>query len=51
MRDVNGGWMIRFVHANGLKMFFLAVYIHMLRGFLYYGSYKARVRSSGSSAA
>src|SRR3569833_3268944 len=40
MRDVNGGWMIRFVHANGASMFFLAVYIHMLRG-LYYGSYKA----------
>jgi ubiquinol-cytochrome c reductase cytochrome b subunit len=40
MRDVNHGWMIRFVHANGASMFFLAVYIHMLRG-LYYGSYKA----------
>src|SRR3569833_3092640 len=40
MRDVNGGLMIRFVHANGASMVFLAVYIHMLRG-LYYGSYKA----------
>ena len=40
MRDVNGGWLIRFVHANGASMFFVAVYIHMLRG-LYYGSYKA----------
>jgi len=40
MRDVNYGWLIRFVHANGASMFFLAVYIHMLRG-LYYGSYKA----------
>ena len=40
MRDVNGGWLIRFVHANGASMFFMAVYIHMLRG-LYYGSYKA----------
>jgi ubiquinol-cytochrome c reductase cytochrome b subunit len=40
MRDVNGGWLIRFVHANGASMFFIAVYIHMLRG-LYYGSYKA----------
>jgi quinol-cytochrome oxidoreductase complex cytochrome b subunit len=40
MRDVNYGWMIRFLHANGASMFFLAVYIHMFRG-LYYGSYKA----------
>jgi ubiquinol-cytochrome c reductase cytochrome b subunit len=40
MRDVNGGWMIRYVHSNGASMFFLAVYIHMFRG-LYYGSYKA----------
>jgi ubiquinol-cytochrome c reductase cytochrome b subunit len=40
MRDVNYGWMIRYVHATGASMFFLAVYIHMLRG-VYYGSYKA----------
>jgi ubiquinol-cytochrome c reductase cytochrome b/c1 subunit len=40
MRDVNGGWLIRYVHANGASMFFVAVYLHMLRG-LYYGSYKA----------
>ena len=40
MRDVNHGWMIRYVHATGASMFFLAVYIHMLRG-VYYGSYKA----------
>src|SRR6185437_3235339 len=40
MRDVNYGWLIRFVHANGASMFFLAVYIHMART-LYYGSYKA----------
>ncbi|MFN4287270.1 MAG: cytochrome b [Brevundimonas sp.] len=40
MRDVNGGWLIRYVHSNGASMFFIAVYIHMLRG-LYYGSYKA----------
>lgn len=39
-RDVNGGWMIQFIHANGASMFFFAVYIHMFRG-LYYGSYKA----------
>ena len=40
MRDVNYGWMIRFIHATGASMFFLAVYIHMFRG-LYYGSFKA----------
>jgi ubiquinol-cytochrome c reductase cytochrome b subunit len=40
MRDVNYGWLIRYTHANGASMFFIAVYIHMLRG-LYYGSYKA----------
>ena len=40
MRDVNWGWMLRYLHANGASMFFLAVYIHMARG-LYYGSYKA----------
>ncbi|MBW8879850.1 MAG: cytochrome b N-terminal domain-containing protein [Asticcacaulis sp.] len=39
-RDVNGGWMIQFFHANGASFFFFAVYIHMFRG-LYYGSYKA----------
>jgi ubiquinol-cytochrome c reductase cytochrome b subunit len=40
MRDVNYGWLLRYLHANGASMFFIAVYIHMLRG-LYYGSYKA----------
>ena len=40
MRDVNSGWMIRYMHANGASMFFIAVYIHMFRG-MYYGSYKA----------
>ena len=40
MRDVNWGWLIRYMHANGASMFFVAVYIHILRG-LYYGSYKA----------
>lgn len=38
MRDVNNGWLMRYVHANGASMFFLVVYIHMFRG-LYYGSY------------
>ncbi len=39
MRDVNYGWLLRYLHANGASMFFLAVYIHMFRS-LYYGSYK-----------
>ncbi len=39
MRDVNYGWLIRYVHTTGASMFFVAVYIHLFRG-LYYGSYK-----------
>ena len=39
MRDVNYGWLIRYVHANGASMFFIVVYIHIFRG-MYYGSYK-----------
>nr|BCG67646.1 apocytochrome b [Haptophyceae sp. NIES-3900] len=38
MRDVNYGWLIRYVHANGASMFFFVVYLHVFRG-LYYGSY------------
>jgi ubiquinol-cytochrome c reductase cytochrome b/c1 subunit len=40
MRDVNYGWLLRYLHSNGASMFFLAVYIHMFRG-MYYGSYKS----------
>jgi quinol-cytochrome oxidoreductase complex cytochrome b subunit len=40
MRDVNYGWLLRYAHANGASMFFLALYIHMFRG-MYYGSFKA----------
>jgi quinol-cytochrome oxidoreductase complex cytochrome b subunit len=40
MRNVNYGWMMRYIHANGASLFFVAVYIHIFRG-LYYGSYKA----------
>jgi ubiquinol-cytochrome c reductase cytochrome b subunit len=40
MRDVNGGYMIRYFHMNGASLFFFAVYAHIFRG-LYYGSYKA----------
>jgi len=39
MRDVNYGWLLRYVHSNGASMFFIAVYIHIFRG-MYYGSYK-----------
>jgi ubiquinol-cytochrome c reductase cytochrome b/c1 subunit len=39
MRDVNYGWLIRYVHLNGASLFFIAVYVHIYRG-LYYGSYK-----------
>jgi ubiquinol-cytochrome c reductase cytochrome b subunit len=40
MRDVNNGWLLRYIHANGASLFFIWVYIHIGRG-LYYGSYKA----------
>ncbi len=40
MRNVNNGWLLRYVHANGGSLFFAAVYIHMIRAH-YYGSYKA----------
>lgn len=40
MRDVNFGWLIRYIHMNGASFFFIAVYIHIFRG-MYYGSYKA----------
>jgi ubiquinol-cytochrome c reductase cytochrome b subunit len=38
MRDVNYGWLMRYLHANGASFFFVVVYLHMFRG-LYYGSY------------
>ena len=40
MRDVNWGWMLRYLHANGASAFFVVVYIHIFRGF-FYSSYKA----------
>ena len=39
MRDVNYGWLIRYIHMNGASFFFIVIYIHIFRG-LYYGSYK-----------
>jgi len=38
MTDVNNGWVIRYLHANGASMFFIIVYSHIFRG-LYFGSY------------
>jgi len=40
MRDVNNGWLIRYLHANTASAFFFLVYLHIGRG-LYYGSYKS----------
>jgi quinol-cytochrome oxidoreductase complex cytochrome b subunit len=40
MRDVNYGWLIRYIHMNGASMFFIVIYIHIFRG-LYFGSYQA----------
>ena len=39
MRDVNFGWLIRYIHSNGASFFFIVVYLHMIRS-IYYGSYK-----------
>jgi ubiquinol-cytochrome c reductase cytochrome b subunit len=39
MRDVEGGWLIRYLHSTGASLFFVVVYLHMFRG-LIYGSYQ-----------
>ena len=39
MRDVNNGWLLRYLHANGASFFFIWVYLHIARG-LFYGSYR-----------
>ena len=39
MRDVNNGWLLRSIHANGASMFFIWVYLHIGRN-LFYGSYR-----------
>ena len=43
MRDVSGGWLIRYTHANGASFFFLTVYAHIFRG-IYFGSYINRAK-------
>ena len=40
MRDVNNGWLLRYLHANGASFFFISIYVHIGRG-LYYGSFQA----------
>lgn len=40
MRDVNYGWLLRYLHANTASFFFIFVYLHIARG-LYYGSYRS----------
>jgi ubiquinol-cytochrome c reductase cytochrome b subunit len=40
VRDVNWGWLMRYMHANGASAFFVVIYVHIFRGF-FYGSYKA----------
>jgi len=40
MRDVNNGWLIRYLHSNTASFFFFLVYLHIGRG-MYYGSYRA----------
>ena len=39
MENINYGWLVRYIHANGASFFFLYIYIHMLRG-IYYSSYQ-----------
>lgn len=39
MRDVNAGWLIRYIHANGASFFFICMYLHIGKA-LYYGSYR-----------
>ncbi len=46
MRDVNYGWLLRYLHQNGASMFFIVTYIHIFRG-MYYGSYKSPRGSVG----
>ena len=49
MRDVDYGWIIRYMHSTGASAFFIVVYLHMFRGLLY-GSYQSRASWCGSSA-
>lgn len=44
VRDVNNGYLLRYIHANGVSLFFMQVYVHIGKG-LYYGSYRAPRRA------
>src|SRR6204780_981478 len=48
MRDVNYGWLLRYLHANGPAFFFVAVYAHIIRG-MYYGPSQVTRRGLGAS--
>src|SRR5260363_26003 len=50
MRDVPWGWLLRYLHSNGASMFFVVVYLHIFRGYLY-GPIARRANWSGYSAA
>ena len=49
MRDINNGWLIRYIHANGASVFFVVTYIHIARG-LYFKSYRKTVLWSSGIA-
>ena len=49
MRDVEWGWLIRSMHTTGASMFFVVIYLHMFRGFMY-GSFKKPRELVGCSA-
>jgi hypothetical protein len=44
VRDVNNGWLLRYIHANGVSLFFMKVYAHIGKA-LYYGSYRSPRRA------
>jgi len=49
MREVDFGWLLRYLHSTGASAFFLVIYLHMFRGIMY-GSYKSRANCCGCSA-
>jgi ubiquinol-cytochrome c reductase cytochrome b subunit len=42
MRDINNGWLVRYIHANGASVFFIITYVHIARG-LYFRSYRKMI--------
>ena len=45
MRDVSWGWLMRYLHSTGASLFFVVIYLHMFRAFLY-GSYRRTSRTA-----